>query len=467
MAAVPLFKRGSKEEEGPKVFRHRFEGKDVAVLFIHGFMGDVHKTWGDFPALLEADPKLSEWDILSLGYSSSLWFDVTGLWSASPSIEKLAYLLDTVSNFGDLEDYESIAIVAHSMGGLVVQKALVSNDELAKRVSHLILFGTPSGGLVKASLFKRWKRQIRDMAADGGFIKELRHSWRSRFGDDPPFRFLAVAGSRDEFVPSRSSLEPFAPEHRAVVYGDHLEMVKPDGPDDLSVQVVVSHLVGDAAAGGPWNSARVAVEMRDFKSAIDTLWPHRAELDEPNRVYLALALEAEDRMGDAIQLLEEADDGAHTDAMGVLAGRYKRRWLAEGREADAKKAVHLYNRGLEISQEREDHVQAFYHAINLAFMGLAHRRDESYAQSLARLALHEAMSTAKPDKWSLATEGEAYLMLEQDETALVRYRQALSESPTPREVESMYMQAMRVTDLLGRDSTGERLERLFRPDASS
>lgn len=466
MAAVPLFKRGSKEEEGPEVFRHRFSGKDVALLFIHGFMGDVQKTWGDFPAILMAEPKLSGWDVLSLGYSSSLWFDIAGLWSASPSIEKLAYLLNTVATHGDLQEYESIAIIAHSMGGLVVQKALVDNAELAKRVGHLILFGTPSGGLVKASLFKRWKRQIRDMSADGGFISELRESWRKQFGDDPPFRFLTVAGSRDEFVPSRSSLEPFPHANRAVVYGDHLEMVKPDGPDDLSVQVVVGHIVGDAAPGGPWNSARVAVEARDFKTAIDTLWPHRTELDEQNRVYLALALEAEGRMEDAIQLLEGGADDAQTDAMGVLAGRYKRRWLAEGREADAKQAMHLYSQGLDISQRRGNHAQAFYHAINLAFMGLAHRRDQNSAQSFAKLALHEAMSTSKPDKWSLATEGEAYLILEQDETALVRYKQALAESPTPREVESMYMQALRVTDLLGRGSTGERLERIFRSEGS-
>ena len=35
-----------------------------------------------------------------------------------------------------------------------------------------------------------------------------------------------VAGDRDQFVPSKSSLDPFAPRFRRVVAGDHLTMIK-------------------------------------------------------------------------------------------------------------------------------------------------------------------------------------------------------------------------------------------------
>jgi pimeloyl-ACP methyl ester carboxylesterase len=46
-----------------------------------------------------------------------------------------------------LDRYESLALIAHRMGGLVAQQALLDDPLLVGRVRHRILFGTPSGGL--------------------------------------------------------------------------------------------------------------------------------------------------------------------------------------------------------------------------------------------------------------------------------------------------------------------------------
>ena len=51
---------------------HRNNGKNVTIVFIHGFGGDPRKTWGDFPALLAADARLKDWDIFSVGYASMI-----------------------------------------------------------------------------------------------------------------------------------------------------------------------------------------------------------------------------------------------------------------------------------------------------------------------------------------------------------------------------------------------------------
>ena len=93
---------------------------------------------------------------------------------------------------------------------------------VATRTRAVILFGTPSNGLVKARTLKFWKRQLDGMAAGGAFVKELRADWKTRFDANAPFSFLAVGGDRDQFVPPESSLQPFPPDQQAVVSGNHV-----------------------------------------------------------------------------------------------------------------------------------------------------------------------------------------------------------------------------------------------------
>jgi len=445
-------------------------GAETAVVFIHGFSGSAGKTWGRFPEHLSAEPRLNGWDLLSLGYRTGLSFDIPGIWRALPDLTKLAGLLRTTAGLGDLKRYRVLSFVAHSMGGLVTQKALVDDPDLADRTGHVVLFGTPSGGLRTARWIRALNRQVGDMAKGGPFIKALRSDWTELFGAAPSFSFLSVAGDRDEFVPGSSSLDPFPDAQRAVVYGDHLEIVKPATADDLSVRVLIGFLAGDGTVAGPWNSARIAVERKNFQAAVDQLWPHRTELDDQNVAHLAIALESLDRSEDAVRLLEThaADSRSGTDPLGVLGGRLKRRWLAEGRSADAERALELYGRGLELSTAAADHEQAFYHAINVAFLNLAFNRDRKAARELARTALDHCACFASEegeDHWSLATRGEAHLLLKQDDESLAAYAQAIEREPEPWQLGSMFVQADRIAEILGRKETRKRLEELFRPRA--
>lgn len=113
------------------------------------------------------------------------------------------------------------------MGGLIVQKTLVDTNSIAVRTSSVVLFGTPSNGLVKARTVKFWKRQLDGMAKGCAFINQLRADWTKRFAPKPPFSFLAVAGERDQFVPPEFSLGPFLKAQCAVVSGNHVTMIHP------------------------------------------------------------------------------------------------------------------------------------------------------------------------------------------------------------------------------------------------
>jgi pimeloyl-ACP methyl ester carboxylesterase len=451
----------------------RTEGSDVVLLFVHGYSGDLTATWGDFPSLLRLEPRLHGWDIFSLGYSTSLFPNFRYLWSAQPSIATLADLFRTHLGYGTLSGYRRIAVLAHSMGGLLVQRAILDEPKILNRTSHLFLFGTPSDGLRKAAPFKFWNRQVQDLGRDSKFMQDLRTRRGTVFAN-PVFEFATIAGDTDDFVPRESSLDPFDKRFHRVVPGNHIEIVKPAAATDLGVQVVVNTIGGNAAAAGPWSAERAAVEHGEFQQAIARLQPSAGQLDPHALVQLALAMEECGRSEDAIRLLDRYGE-KHTDPRGVLAGRLKRRWLHERREEDGTRAREIYAEAYQTAKahpDGPDNPQAYYMAINVAFMELAldptspavRRRGEGWAQKALE---HARRSPA--DKWRMATEGEANLILGKPDEAIASYRAAIALQPTPRELSSMFQQAYHVADLLyppaadGGDPMAERLDNLFRP----
>ena len=451
-------------KDKPQLIEHRRQRHKAAVIMIHGFGGDAAATWGLFPTLLAAEPALASWDIYSIGYSTSLAFDLAGIWSADPELITLGGLLNTVTDVPPLDGYEVLAMMAHSMGGLLLQKALLASPALRKRVSHVLLFGTPSAGLEKASPFNFWKRQVRDMGSRSPFITGLRSQWSADIGGKTPFTFLAIGGDRDEFVPRSSSLDPFPESQQRVVYGNHLEIVKPADATHVGYKVALKAVGGADVADAMLpavDSALRAIESRNFQDALSTLEKHRDDLDDQGLVTLALALESVGRQDDAITLLEPMKDRLSTDPLGVLAGRLKRRWLVERRRADAEAAMALYRQGLEKAEGKPNAKQAFYHAINCAFMDLAYGSDVTSAREFASRALQHCMASNQNDLWRHATEGEANLYLGNAAASLEAYSRAASTSAQPWQTASMYQQAMRAADLMGEEQLGEQLRTLF------
>jgi pimeloyl-ACP methyl ester carboxylesterase len=443
-------------------------GPRGAIVFIHGFQGDIAATWGNFPTLLAADPRLAGWDMYGFRYSTRLLPDIVGLWRADAPLTELALLLHTSVENSVLRDAASLVLIAHSMGGLIVQRAVLTYPALRQRVTHLFLFGTPSAGLGKASPFFFWKRQFRDMAEDSPFIHQLRHDWQQQIGEPPPFDFLVTAGELDQFVPPWSSLQPFPEARRRVVPGDHVSMIKPTTATSRCVELIGRRLTHRAEEAGPASALLVAVESQQFQAAIDRWWPHRAALDDDATVQLALALESVGRQQDAIDLLEaymQRQQRPATDALGVLAGRLKRRWLVERRRQDAERALALYRRGYDAAAQEGNHDQAFYLGINVAFMELAYGHDHHAARAIATAVLQHCHSATNPQQrlWRLATEAEAALVLGQLAAAYNAYGQAVAEGPEPWQVRSMQAQAIRMADLVGADDAFiERLQGVFR-----
>lgn len=421
----------------------------VAVVFVHGFSGDLRKTWGQIPDLLISSGLLPGWDLFGFGYSSSKWIDLLGLWSADPDLERIAEKLITTLDL-NANKYK-LAFVAHSMGGLVVQRALVLNPALRDCTTHVTLFGTPSDGLIKAQRASWFKQQAHDMAKGGDFVTALRRDWTSlHFDTDPPFRFLSVAGEMDQFVDPHSSLDPFPKSVQRVIPGNHISMLKADSDGAPSVQIILQTLTSNAAGTGARSAASVAVDAGEFQQVINRFWDTRLDLDDRGAVQLAIALSSKGRINDAIEFLHSRPN-ASAEVLGVLAGRLKRRWLLTSSAADFEHALDLYRKGYNESVTLKDCDQAFYHAINVAYLLLARiPQDLEAARQMAQNTLDQCALSGKPSHWRLASEADAAIILGRFQEGFEKHQKASSMAGVKAwEALSMEEQALRVAELSG------------------
>ena len=214
-------------------------GNKKAIIFLHGLLGEVG-VWTPMAKLLLADEDLANWDIFSLGYRTTVLFHP---FSEEPSLENQCELLYTNLVLPPIARYESLAFVAHSAGGLVLQRALVNFDDVLQRTTHAFFFGTPSTG---SHLARRWKflnAQLRDMAHGSEFIQRLRRDWKVKFKEGYPFHLEAIVGEKDMMARMASVRQPFSETKLQIVEGDHNGMIKPASSESAAYRVVKDGLM--------------------------------------------------------------------------------------------------------------------------------------------------------------------------------------------------------------------------------
>ncbi len=442
----PHLKKSLISNKTPNIVAFRDDStNNNVILFVHGFSGEAETTFGNIPDYLKTDANINGWNMYSVGYSSDAMPSLgIGIWAAIPDITKVANFLDTeIKNH--FRQYNQIAIVAHSMGGLVTQQAILQLEPNHRnRISHVMLFGTPSKGLVKAKLARWWNRQLRDMSWNGKFITELRSSWVKTFPNNYPFTFKVVAGTDDEFVPVESSQEPFNYDRRycEVVSGNHLTIVKPENKNHAGYQLILATLTNIAFNNIYTDKEEVNILLGNYNQVVNDLMQNKNNLDKRGVAKLVFALEGLGRSQEAIEIMEQSSvTPNNSDLLGILGGRYKRRYLEKSFAADATTAIDYYKKGLAIATEKSDNEQIYYHAINLAFMYLVNAEDKTAMAAYAEQALTAAKACAD-DCWKFATIAEANIYLGSIDTARENYTKAITFSACGlREKTSMYTNA--------------------------
>ena len=172
------------------------------------------------------DSSMDGWDMKPFGYSQYVTPEMgKDIWAGIEDIDRISDYLSTSVKY-KFDKYDRIAIVAHSLGGLIAQRAILNfKEEFQNKISHLILLGTPSNGIEPAKLTKLWNNKYQQMSSEGNFITALRKDWKNKFSGEYPFKLKVVASTDDEFVTIDSCYAPFGKEHQVTIGGKHLSMV--------------------------------------------------------------------------------------------------------------------------------------------------------------------------------------------------------------------------------------------------
>lgn len=177
-----------------KMRHNRSAGRD-AIVFIHGYGGHPLDTWGDTIEGLARTPYenpefawLAQFDVVSVSYP-------TGIGEGTSIDDAASRFKDLVGRHVFRSSYENVYVVAHSMGGLVVQRALLDwlagEEALAQanlaKIKAFAYFDSPHDGLElrdsgsPLGWFVKLENETAEMAAGSDFRARLHRDWLNAF----------------------------------------------------------------------------------------------------------------------------------------------------------------------------------------------------------------------------------------------------------------------------------------------
>jgi pimeloyl-ACP methyl ester carboxylesterase len=199
------------------------------VVFVHGWRGNTD-SFGDMP----------EWVAEQTGWKTKVFPYPTGLWTNSPSISQVANSLD---NWIQVHCESAVlALVGHSMGGVVVRKMLteqmISDAPLDIRLA--VMCASPHTGTL-ASLLRKIptfdSAQLRELDQDSTFLFDLNRYWNWWINTLKAGQVStkSVIAQKDGVV-SLNSAAGLDTSPLVVLGADHRSVVKPASAQDLQVQ---------------------------------------------------------------------------------------------------------------------------------------------------------------------------------------------------------------------------------------
>lgn len=228
------------------------ESSRCVIVFVHGILGDPIATWQDFPQYLATAPRLSRCDIAQFCYP-------TRIFGERQTIDTIASIL-----VGWLEQhlarYSHVFILAHSLGGLVVRRAIVRLygvegrrlSQFCQKLRSVIFFAVPHRGSWLASRMRHvpilgQNALVHELAQNSPPIEILRSAVSAirtaaqRTGAAYP-ETLVVYGTADWIVPQESSSGTDDEQYVLAVPGNHTDITKPQSSDDTVVRLIVNTL---------------------------------------------------------------------------------------------------------------------------------------------------------------------------------------------------------------------------------
>jgi predicted alpha/beta hydrolase family esterase len=223
------------------------------IIFIHGLGGASEATWRHpgrpgFPELIRNDRALrSACDIAFFEFPTSLFR--LPFSTKTPRVRDLAEGLRSQIDVR-YPNYDSIALVCHSLGGLIARKYLVEEVKRGSnlRVDKLLLFAVPNNGAALASVARHvsWHNsQLSQLCRNSELIEELNTDWSNLDMSRVDVRYVVAA--QDDVVDKQSAVNQWGnTKVDSILDAGHVSIVKPQSPTDLAFLILRRFVLGPA-----------------------------------------------------------------------------------------------------------------------------------------------------------------------------------------------------------------------------
>jgi pimeloyl-ACP methyl ester carboxylesterase len=210
------------------------------IIFVHGLGGKRYgkaSTWSNFPSLVYEN--FEPIDVGMYSYQTLL-----GRLFRPKSVDLQSEAAVLSDSLRLLPQYKGIVLVAHSMGGLLCQAAVVNmierNDlDLLSKLRGMILLGVPQAGSLwisgLRSLMSHFSSDARALKAHGPLVTRIQDMFRLELCTDisvtEPNRvfvpIFAIRGSEDSWVDAFSAGLNLPSNQRRDIRATHTELSKP------------------------------------------------------------------------------------------------------------------------------------------------------------------------------------------------------------------------------------------------
>lgn len=228
----------------------------VDIIFVHGLGGGSRKTWSASPSIshfwpqewLPRDPAFHDARIHSYGYNSDWAKGKENCLNIHHFGKSLLGEIDTSPHIADAQT--PIILVGHSMGGLVIKKAVIlakqdtKYGEIAHRIHTIFFLATPHRGSDSAKVLKRilqysYKSRyyVEDLEPNSLTIQTINHEFRNYSADINLWSFYETQ-KLDFHITSRLIVDPdsavlgYREEKQMPMNADHRSICKFETPAD-------------------------------------------------------------------------------------------------------------------------------------------------------------------------------------------------------------------------------------------